>query len=93
MDKYDLHSTNYSINAKSIRQRLLHKTKSHTHGPKLPLSEIEPYIVSLILQLADMRVPLTTNQGLQLCSSIIQGTKYEKYIEDFKEVLVTGMIS
>jgi len=85
MDKYDLHSTDYSINAKSIRQRLLRKTKSHTHGPKSPLSEIEPYIVSLILQLADMRVPLTTNQGLQLCNSIIQGTKYEKYVEDFKE--------
>jgi hypothetical protein len=85
MDKYDLHSTNYSINAISICQQLLRKTKSHTHGPKSPLSEIEPYIVSLILQLTDMHVPLTTNQGLQLHNSIIQGTIYEKYVEDFKE--------
>jgi hypothetical protein len=32
-----------------------------------------------------MRVPLTTAQGLQLCNSIIRGTKYDKLITEFKE--------
>ncbi len=32
-----------------------------------------------------MRVPLTTDQGLQLYNSIIEGKKYEKHLVDFKE--------
>jgi hypothetical protein len=85
MEKHDLRSTTYSINEKAIRQRFRQNTKSAKHGLKSPLLEIEPYVVTLILQLADMRVPLTTSQGLQLCNSIIKGTKYEKYVSDFKE--------
>jgi hypothetical protein len=46
-------------------------------GPKSPLLQIEPYVVSLIIQLANRWVPITTAQGLQLCNSVIQGTKFE----------------
>jgi hypothetical protein len=74
-----------SINIESVRQRLKRNTQTSTQGPKSPLHDIEPYVVSLIIQLANMRVPITTAQGLQLCNSIIKGTKYEKDALEFKE--------
>jgi hypothetical protein len=49
------------------------------------MMEIEPYIVSIIIQLANMRVPITSSQGLGLCNSIIQGTKFQKVMEDYKK--------
>jgi hypothetical protein len=85
MQKNNLSSENTEINSKTVRQRLLRNTKSSINGPKSPLMDIEPYIVSLIIQLANMRVPLTTAQGLQLCNSIIRGTKYDKLVAEFKE--------
>jgi hypothetical protein len=48
------------------------------------MAEIEPYIVSLITQLANMRVPIMTKQGLQLCNSIIKGTKFASKITEFQ---------
>jgi hypothetical protein len=54
-------------------------------GTKSPMAEIEPYIVNMIIQLANMRVPITTSQGVQLCNSIIKGTKYERYVDGFKK--------
>jgi hypothetical protein len=54
-------------------------------GPKSPLIMIEPYAVSLIIQLANMRVPITSAQGLQLCNSIIKGTKFEHAVMEYKK--------
>jgi hypothetical protein len=76
---------NITINEGSIRQRLKRSTKSGIKGTKSPMAEIEPYIVTMIIQLANMRVPITTSQGVQLCNSIIKGTKYERYVADFKK--------
>jgi hypothetical protein len=75
---------NTSINEGSIRQRLKRNTLSGIKGMKSPMAAIEPYIVSLIIQLANMRVPITAKQGLQLCNSIINGTKFEGYVTDFQ---------
>jgi len=74
-----------SINEGSIRQRLKRCTKTGVKGTKSPMAEIEPYIVSAIIQLANMRVPITTSQGLQLCNSIIQGTKFQRVVAEFQK--------
>jgi len=75
---------NISINEGSIRQRLKRGSKSTIRGTKSPMADIEPYIVLAIIQLANMRVPITTAQGLQLCNSIIQGTKFKKNLSLFQ---------
>jgi predicted ATP-dependent protease len=64
---------------------LKRSTKSGIKETKSPMAEIEPYILNMIIQLANMRLPITTSQGLQLCNSIIKGTKYESYINDLKK--------
>jgi len=76
---------NITINEGSIRQRLKRDTKSGIKGTKSPMAQIEPYIINMIIQLANMRVPITTSQGLQLCNSIIKGTKYERDVMEFKK--------
>jgi hypothetical protein len=35
------------------------------------MADVEPYIASVIIQLANMGVPFSTAQGLQLCNSKI----------------------
>jgi hypothetical protein len=40
--------------------------------------EVEPYLVELILKLAEMRQPITTSQSLQLVNSLINGTSKKK---------------
>jgi hypothetical protein len=67
-----------------VRQRLKRNTKSGHCGLTSPMIEIEPYLVSIIIQLANMWVPITSSQGLALCNSIIQGTKFQKVIKDYK---------
>jgi hypothetical protein len=73
-----------AINAGSIRQQLKRNTVGALHGTKSPMAEIEPYIVSLVTQLANVWVPITTKQGLQLCNSIIKGTKFASAVTDFQ---------
>jgi len=41
------------------------------------MESIEPYIPSIIIKLANMHVPFSSSQGLALCNSIIEGTKFE----------------
>jgi hypothetical protein len=65
------------------------KSNSCTVGPKSPLLQIEPYVVSLIIQLANMCIPITLVQGLQLCNSIIKGMKFEKMIAEYKSQTVS----
>jgi hypothetical protein len=42
-------------------------------------------IVSIIIQLADMHVPISASQGLQLCNSIINGTRFKDEVDKFKK--------
>jgi hypothetical protein len=49
------------------------------------LAQIEPYVVSLIILLANMHVPITSSQGLQLCNSIIKGTNFEHAVMEYKK--------
>ncbi len=66
------------INEDTVRQRVKRKSNSGTVGPKSPLLQIEPCVASLIIQLANTRIPITSAQGLQLCNSNIKGMKFEK---------------
>jgi len=66
-----------------VRQRVKRKSNNGKVGPKAPLLQIEPYIVSLIIQLANMRVPITASQGSQLCNSIIKGTKFGNQVVEY----------
>jgi len=43
------------------------------------------YLVSLTIQLANMRVPITSSQGLQLCNSIIKDTKVQNVVVEYKK--------
>ena len=47
--------------------------------------EVEPYLVELIIKLADMRTPITTSQGLQLANSLIKGTSVEEKVIEWKK--------
>jgi hypothetical protein len=65
------------INEDTVRQRVKRNSITGILGPKSPLLLIEPYVVSLIIQLANMHVPITSSQGLQLCNSILKVTIME----------------
>jgi hypothetical protein len=45
---------------------------------------IEPYLVELILMLSNMRTSITASQGIQLANSLVQNTKYQKSILEWK---------
>jgi hypothetical protein len=53
-------------------------------GQSTPMAEVEPYLVQLIVQLANMRTPITAAQGLELAKSLISGTNVENEIMDWK---------
>jgi cyclophilin family peptidyl-prolyl cis-trans isomerase len=57
------------------------------------MAKIEPYIVSAIIQLANMRVPITTSQGLQLCNSIIHGTKFQRVVAEFQKKISDAVLT
>ncbi len=57
---------------------------SSLKGTKSTMADIEPYFISLILQLAHMRVLITTAQGLQLCNSI-KAMKFQRNICGFQK--------
>jgi hypothetical protein len=69
-----------------VWQRVKRNSNDGTVGPKPPLLQIEPYLVSLTIQLANMRVPITSSQGLQLCNSIIKDTKVQNVVVEYKKM-------
>jgi hypothetical protein len=49
------------------------------------MAEIEPYIVELAIKLAEMRVPITSKQGLQLANSLIKGSAFQESVLLWKQ--------
>jgi hypothetical protein len=47
--------------------------------------EVKPYLVELIIKLADMRQPITTVQGLQLVNSLINETSIKEKMIEWKK--------
>ncbi len=51
-----------------------------------PKEIIKPYIVSIIFQLANVNAPILSSQGLELCNSIIEGTKFQRDVVAYKKL-------
>jgi len=67
------------IQKNTVRQRLkLGSTNGHG-GQTTPMSAVDPYLVELLIQLANMRTPITSTQGLVLANSLISVTKIENW--------------
>ena len=49
------------------------------------MKEIEPYLVQLCQQLADMRAPISVGQGLALANSLIKGSEAMDDIQKWKQ--------
>lgn len=46
-------------------------------GQKSPAEELEPLLVSMLVQLAKLRSLLNNTEALELANSVIKGTKLE----------------
>jgi len=49
------------------------------------MAQVEPYLVELIDQLAKMRAPVSTKQGLELANSLINGTSTQEDVLRWKQ--------
>ncbi len=70
----------------TIWQRLKHKSNKGQPGLVSPMKIIEPYIVSIIIQLANMHVPISSSQRLSNCNSIIKGTQFQNDAVAYKKL-------
>jgi hypothetical protein len=68
-----------------VRQRLKRNSKSSGNGQKSPMQAVEPYLVSIIIQLANMPIPISTSQDLQLANSLINGTRFKDELQWFEK--------
>jgi len=73
-----------AILPQTVRKRVKRGSTSGHVGQTSPMTVIEPYLVELILQLSNMRTPITASQGIQLANSLVQNTKYQKLILEWK---------
>ena len=77
----------FQINEQTIyrrvyRQNLIHNLRG---GHQSPLAEIEHIAVSVIIQMARIRQPLTPSKGLSLINNLISGTEYEDRLVQWKK--------
>jgi hypothetical protein len=49
------------------------------------MQAVEPYLVSIIIQLANMPIPISTSQDLQLANSLINGTRFKDELQWFEK--------
>jgi hypothetical protein len=73
------------------RQRVKRNSNDGTISLKAPLLQIELYVMSLIIQLANMCAPITSSQGL--CYSIISDTKFGKAVVEYKKKMCQSVSS
>ena len=77
----------FEIKHQTIRRRILRQKMFHTHrgGHRSPLEEIEHVAVSIMIQMARIRQPLTPSKGLSLINNLISGTEYEDRLVKWKQ--------
>jgi hypothetical protein len=83
-EKFDLDDS-INICCGTVRQRVQQNSNGGHIGQTSPMLDVEPYLVDLIIQLGEMRQPITTSQGLQLVNSLINGRSIEKKVIDWKK--------
>ena len=73
---------NSTINPSTIRSRCKRNNINPvvSQGTSSPMAVVEPYLIAVILQLAQMRSPMNASMGLHLANSMIQGTDIAKAI-------------
>jgi len=77
----------FEIKQHTIRRRIIRQKLFHTHrgGHRSPLEEIEHVAVSIMIQMARIRQPLTPSKGLSLINNLISGTEYEDRLVKWKQ--------
>ena len=77
----------FEIKHQTIRRRIVRQKMFHTHrcGHRSPLQEIEHIAVSIMIQMARIRQPLTPSRGLSLINNLISGTEYEERLVQWKQ--------
>ena len=77
----------FVINHQTIRRRIVRQKLYHTHrgGHRSPLEEVEHIAVSIMIQMARIRQPLTPSKGLALINNLISGTEYEDTLVKWKQ--------
>jgi hypothetical protein len=78
---------NSTINPSTIRSRCKrnHIDPVVLQGTTSPMAAVEPYLIAVILQLAQMRCPINATMGLHLANSMIEGTVIAKAIMEKRE--------
>lgn len=66
---------NVEIRVGTVKQRLKWMSTKRIQGQSSPMEHIEPYIVSIIIQLANVHLPITVPQGF---NSIVAVTKFKE---------------
>ena len=72
------------MNRSTIVNRVSQKI-GHQHGRVITMLAIEPYMVELIHQLAQMRNPISVSDGLRLANSLISGTKIGDSVNSWRQ--------
>jgi hypothetical protein len=78
--------TRYEIKKSLIRRRVMKNRpiRPPHSGTESPIAPVEQYIVSLMEQMAKLQQPLNISEGLSLANSLIEGTKWEDAVVNFK---------
>ena len=70
----------FDVCPKTIRQRIARESTLVLHrGTASPLKDLEPSIVSTIIQICRICQSLTATEGLSLVNSMIKGTKAQEH--------------
>ena len=77
----------FEIKHQTICQHIVRQKLFHTHrgGHRSPLEEIEHIAVSIMIQMARIRQPLSPSKGLSLINNLISGTEYEDRLVKWKQ--------
>jgi hypothetical protein len=83
-EKYSLEEGSISKHTILMRLREERKTVTGGQGHVSPMIGVEVHLVDVILQLASMRQPLTATAALNLINSMVEKSKVEKEVIEWK---------
>ena len=78
----------FTVSSALVRKRINRGSIVNAHkgsGQVSPLLPLEPHFVSIILKMAQMGESLTPSKSIALINNIIQGTKHQKELIDWKK--------
>jgi hypothetical protein len=75
----------YYISEKTIKARIIRKKLHPPHpGTSSPLEGAEEAVVQILIQMGNIRQPLTATEGLQLMNGLIKNQDLQRKLIDFK---------